>query len=163
MSKSKTKAASTESLRRKCYFVLRKGINSKIHVEWEEPSGCPPKFNLNFIDDRIANRACEHQVVAYHVGHDHNYGYRHRHHYQAAVPQRLDDSHDWYKCANLFIGEAQHELAVADLPVPAYLLVPTLVCIRMEKLITQSAASPMAETTSGLCCLCLISLSRLCP
>ena len=91
------------------FFIPAKSQPGRVFVQWDgdDPSS-PPTFNLNYIDDRIANAACDHRVVAYHVGHDHGFGYRHRHYFSAT--NELDDSHNWDKCTSLFFDEASCEV-----------------------------------------------------
>lgn len=111
MSKSRKKAAPDEldgGLRHYFFFVPAKGEPGRVHVQWDEPADSPPKFNLNYIDDSIAPADCKHRVVAYHVGHDHDFGFRHKHYFSET--ERLDDSHDWDKCTPLFFDDVSAEV-----------------------------------------------------
>lgn len=128
MSKKKVvKDAVQGGCRNQEFFVPQKGESGRVFVEWDLTSEgkAPEKFNLNYIDDGLACTDCNHRVVGYHVGHDHGFGYRHRHFYEST--NELDGSHDWNKCTSLFFLDVSTELMKAG-RVPSELLdIQTLV------------------------------------
>ena len=112
MSKKRKKLAKDngvdDELRHSFFFVPAKHESGRVFVQWDEPDSNPPTFNLNYIDDSIATADCNHRVVAYHVGHDHGYGFRHRHYFSGT--KELDASHDWNKCTTLFFDDVSAEV-----------------------------------------------------
>ncbi len=125
MGSNKNKQVAVNELKRKEWIRLSKKSAGKVHIEWSGDAAEPPTFNLTYIDDDLAPAAINHRVVGYHVGHDHGKGWRHRHYY--ANTDTLDDTHDWAKCAPLFVADCSAELSNNGKEVPTALTVATLV------------------------------------